>query len=541
MITLTGKKVSEGIVIGRLVFFNRGEREIRKIYVEDPEKELIRFQKARKKTAAELQELYDESASELGEANATIFEMQQTVLEDEEFVNQVVRIITEQKLNAEYAVKESVERFLKVFSGRPESYVRGHEADVQDVASRILRILSRSRKDRMFMDEPFIMAARDLYPSEAVTLDKTKVLGFVTMYGSINSHTAVLARTKGIPSVIGIGEALKKDYEGKMVIIDGFDGKLYIEPDQTTMEKMKQKKQQNLQKVETLERLKGKENVTQSGQRIDVCANIGSREDIERVLRNDAGGIGLFRSEFLYMESPGKLPTEDQQFQVYKLAAEAMGTKKVVIRTADLGGDNLPESMDLSGESNPMMGYRGIRISLDKEEMFKTQLRAILRASAFGNLQVMFPMITSIEEVTAAKKVLEKAKAELKEEKTAFDENIRVGVMIETPAAVMISGELAREVDFFSIGTNDLTQHTLAMDRTNRKLTGYYNVYHPALIKMIRIVANNVHLEGKHISICGDLAADTSMTETFIQMGIDELSVAPGKVLPLRKKIREIR
>ncbi len=328
MITLTGKKVSEGIVIGRLVFFNRGEREIRKIYVEDPEKELIRFQKARKKTAAELQELYDESASELGEANATIFEMQQTVLEDEEFVNQVVRIITEQKLNAEYAVKESVERFLKVFSGRPESYVRGHEADVQDVVSRILRILSRSRKDRMFMDEPFIMAARDLYPSEAVKLDKTKVLGFVTMYGSINSHTAVLARTKGIPSVIGIGEALKKDYEGKMVIIDGFDGKLYIEPDQTTMEKMKQKKQQNLQKVETLERLKGKENVTQSGQRIDVCANIGSREDIERVLRNDAGGIGLFRSEFLYMESPGKLPTEDQQFQVYKLAAEAMGPRR---------------------------------------------------------------------------------------------------------------------------------------------------------------------------------------------------------------------
>lgn len=541
MITLTGKRVSEGIVIGRLVFFNRGEREIRKIYVEDAEKELVRFQRARKKAAAELQELYDESASELGEANAMIFEMQQMVLEDEAFINQVVRIITEQKLNAEYAVKVSIEHFLKEFSGRTESYVSGHESDVHDVASRMFRILSRSRKDRMFMDEPFIMAARDLYPSEAVRLDKTKVLGFVTMYGSINSHTAVLARTKGIPSVIGLGEALKKDYEGKMVIIDGFDGKLYIEPDQSTMEQMKQKKKQNLQKVETLERLKGKENITQSGQRIDVCANIGSREDIERVLRNDANGIGLFRSEFLYMDSSGKLPTEDQQFQVYKLAAEAMGTKKVVIRTADLGGDKQTEAMDFSGEANPMMGYRGIRISLDKQEMFKTQLRAILRASAFGNLQIMFPLITSLEEVAAAKKVLEKAKAELKEEKTAFDEGIQVGVMIETPAAVMISGELAREVDFFSIGTNDLTQHTLAMDRTNRKLAGYYNPYHPALIKMIRIVANNVHLEGKHISICGDLAADTNMTETFIQMGIDELSVAPGKVLPLRKKIREIR
>lgn len=541
MITLTGKKVSEGIVIGRLVFFNRGEREIRKIYVEDAEKELVRFQKARKKTAQELKELYDESASELGEANAMIFDMQQMVLEDEEFVNQVVRIITDDKLNAEYAVKASMENFLQVFANRAESYVRGHEADIHDVAARILRILSRSRKDRMIMDEPFIMAARDLYPSEAVRLDKSKVLGFVTMYGSINSHTAVLARTKGIPSVIGIGEALKKDYEGKMVIIDGFDGKLYIEPDQTTMEKMKQKKKQNLQKVETLERLKGKENVTQSGQKIDVCANIGSREDIERVLRNDANGIGLFRSEFLYMENPGKLPTEDQQFQVYKLAAEAMGTKKVVIRTADLGGDKTIETIETGEESNPMMGYRGIRISLDKEEMFKVQLRAILRASAFGNLQIMFPMITAVEEVASARKILEKAKAELKEEKTAFDPNIRVGVMIETPAAVMISGELAREVDFFSIGTNDLTQHTLAMDRTNRKLTGYYNPYHPALIKMIRIVANNVHLEGKHISICGDLAADTNMTETFIQMGIDELSVAPGKVLPVRKKIREIR
>ncbi len=541
MITLTGKRVSEGIVIGRLVFFNRGEREIRKIYVEDAEKELVRFQKARKRAALELQELYDESAGELGEANAMIFEMQQMVLEDEEFINPVLHTITEQKLNAEYAVKVSIENFLKVFSSRAESYVRGHEADIHDVGARVLRILSRSRKDRMIMDEPFIMAARDLYPSEAVRLDKSKVLGFVTMYGSINSHTAVLARTKGIPSVIGIGEALKKDYEGKMVIIDGFDGKLYIEPDQTTMEKMKEKKKQNLQKVETLERLKGKENITQSGQKIDVCANIGNREDIEKVLRNDANGIGLFRSEFLYMEAGGRMPTEEQQFQAYKLAAEAMGMKKVVIRTADLGGDKQAESLDLSGEANPMMGYRGIRISLDKEEMFKTQLRAILRASAFGNLGVMFPMITSLEEVVAAKKVLQKVKNELKEEKISYDDNIKVGVMIETPAAVMISGELAREVDFFSIGTNDLTQHTLAMDRTNRRLSGYYNPYHPALIKMIRIVTNNVHLEGKHISICGDLAADTSMTEMFIQMGVDELSVAPGKVLPLRKKIREIR
>lgn len=541
MITLTGKRVSEGIVIGRLTFYNRAEKEIRRIYVEDVEKEIARFQKAREKAAFELQELYEDAAREIGEANATIFEMQQMVLEDEEFVNGVTKIILEQKLNAEYAVKKAVENFVEVFASRDRSYLRGHEMDVRDVAARLLRILAKSRKDRMFMDEPFIMAARDLYPSEAVQLDKSKVLGFVTMFGSINSHTAALARTKGIPSVIGIGEALKKDYDGKMVIIDGFEGKLYIEPDQTTMTKMKEKKKLNIQKVETLERLKGKENVTQSGQKIDVCANIAAREDIESVLRNDANGIGLFRSEFLYMESGGKLPTEEQQFQTYKLAAEVMGMKRVVIRTADIGGDKRAECVDISGEANPMMGYRGIRISLDKVEMFKTQLRAILRASAFGNLAVMFPMITDVEEVTAAKKILEQAKSELLEEKTAFDDQIQIGVMIETPAAVLISGELAREVDFFSIGTNDLTQYTLAMDRQNRRLSGYYNPHHPALIKMIRIVANNVHLEGKHISICGDLAADLELTEMFIQMGIDELSVAPNQVLPLRKKIREIQ
>ena len=541
MITLTGKRVAEGIVIGRLTFYNRGEKEIRRIYVEDVEKEVLRFQKAVEKSNAELKELYDTSVKEIGEANAVIFEMQQMVLADEAFVDNVVKIIKEQKLNAEFAAKTAAESFLNTFSKRDESYVRGHEADVQDVVSRVLRILARSRKDRMFMDEPFIMAARDLYPSEAVQLDKSKVLGFVTMYGSINSHTAALARTKGIPSVIGIGEALKKDYDGKMVIIDGFDGKLYIEPDQTTMEKMREKKKNNLQKVEMLERLKGKENITQSGQKIDVCANIGTREDIESVLRNDANGIGLFRSEFLYMESGTKLPTEDQQFQTYKLATEVMGMKRVVIRTADIGGDKMVKCINLWEEANPMMGYRGIRISLDKDEMFKTQLRAILRASAFGNVAIMFPMITSIEEVYSAKKILEKAKEELRSEKTVFDENIEVGVMIETPAAVLISGELAREVDFFSIGTNDLTQYTLAMDRQNRWLMGHYNPHHPALIKMIRIVANNVHLEGKRIGICGDLAADVTMTELFIQMGIDELSVAPNEVLPLRKKIREIQ
>ena len=341
--------------------------------------------------------------------------------------------------------------------------------------------------------------------------------------------------------MIGTGEALKKEYEGKMVIIDGFEGRIYIEPDQTTLSRMQEKKRTALRKTETLERLKGKENVTQSGQKIDVCANIGAKEEIESVLRNDSNGIGLFRSEFIYMESGTRFPTEEQQFQIYKLAAESMGAKRVVIRTADIGGEKSVDCLEITGENNPAMGYRGIRVSLDKEEMFKIQLRAILRASSFGNIAIMFPMISSMEEVLAAKSILEKVKQDLRNEKTLFDESVKTGVMIETPAAVMISGELAREVDFFSIGTNDLTQFTLGMDRTNRRTAGNFNSKHPALIKMIRIVTNNVHLEGKRISICGDLAADLSMTAQFINMGIDELSVAPSQILPLRKHIRELK
>ena len=541
MITLTGKKVAEGIAVGRLTFYKRGKKEIRRIYVEDAKKEVLRFKKACEKAVQEIKELYAEMTREIGEANAAMFEMQLMVLEDVEYIDSVNNIIMNQKFNAEYAVKEATNRFIEKYAPREASYVRGHEADVHDVATRILRILSRVRREKLLTDDTFIMASRDLYPSEAAQFDRNKVLGIVTMYGTINSHTAMLARTKEIPSVIGIGEALKKEYEGKMVIIDGFEGKVYIEPDQTTMTKMQEKQKMNQHKAETLERLKGKENVTQSGQKIDVSANITSKEDIENVIRNDANGVGMFRSEFIYMESGSRFPTEDQQFQIYKLAAESMGTKRVVIRTADIGGEKAVDCMEILGENNPVMGYRGIRVSLDKEEMFKTQLRAILRASVYGNLAIMFPMISSIEEAIAAKNVLEKVKRELYEEKIAYDENIQVGVMIETPAAVMISGELAREMDFFSLGTNDLTQYTLAMDRTNRRIAGYYNPKHPALIKMIRIVANNVHLEGKRISICGDLAADLSMTEQFINMGIDELSVAPSQILALRKHIRELK
>lgn len=541
MITLTGKKISEGIAIGKLSFYKRDIKEIKEIYVKDIEKEVARFQKAREKAVMELRVLYGNSIREVGEANAAIFEMQQEILEDEDFGEKVTSIILEEKLNAEYAVQQTADYFVKAGAEIDKNYIQGHEADVKDVALRLIRILSRSWKDKLLSDEPFIMAAPELYPSEAMQLEKSKVLGFVTRYGTINSHTAVIARTKGIPSVIGLGEALKKEYDGKTIIIDGFEGKVYIEPDYTTITRMKKRQDTDHVKVKDLERLKGKDNITQSGQRIDICANIASREDIERVIRSDAGGIGLFRSEFIYMDNGGKLPTEEQQFSIYKLAAESMGMKRVVIRTADLGGDKLADCFEMDKENDPALGYRGIRISLEKDEMFRTQLRAILRASVYGNVSIMFPMITSLEEVKAAKVQLERAKKELSANKTAYNKDIEVGVMIETPAAVMISGELAREVDFFSIGTNDLLQFTLGMDRTNAKIDSYYNPHHPALLKMIRIITNNGHLEEKRISICGDLAADLSLTEYFLQIGIDELSVAPGQVLGLRKKIREIQ
>lgn len=541
MITLTGKKISEGIAIGKLTFYKRDIKEIKRIYVKDVEKEIQRYKKAREKAIAELELVYDLSVREVGEANAAIFEMQKELLEDQEYTDHIIKRILEEKLNAEYIVQTSVEQLIRISSHQQNNPIQGKEEDVRDVAIRVIRILSRSWKDRMLTDEPFVMAARDIYPSEALQFDKAKVLGFVTMYGTINSHTAVLARTKGIPAVIGLGESLKEEYDGKTIIIDGYEGKIYIEPDYATLTKMRERKDANLRHVRNLERLKGKENITQSGQRIDICANVGTREDIENVLRSDAGGIGLFRSEFLYMEMGSKLPSEEQLFQVYKLAAESMGANRVVVRIADFGGDKMVESVDLGEQANPAIGLRGIRIMMEKEELFLPQFRAILRASALGNVSIMFPMVTSMEEVAAAKALLEKAKKQLKDEKTAYNENIEVGVMIETPAAVMISGELAREVDFFSIGTNDLLQLTLGMDRENPKLDKYYNPYHPALMKMIRIVANNVHLEGKRISICGDLAADLSMTEFFVQIGIDELSVAPHQVLGLRKKIREIQ
>lgn len=540
MITLTGKKISEGIAIGKLTFYKRDIKEIKRIYVKDVEKEIQRYKKAREKAIAELELVYDLSVREVGEANAAIFEMQKELLENQEYTDFIMKRILEEKLNAEYIVQTSVEQLIRISSYQQNNPIQGKEEDVRDVAIRVIRILSRSWKDRMLTDEPFVMAARDIYPSEALQFDKAKVLGFVTMYGTINSHTAVLARTKGIPAVIGLGESLKEEYDGKTIIIDGYEGKIYIEPDYATLTKMRERKDANLRHVRNLERLKGKENITQSGQRIDICANVGTREDIENVLRSDAGGIGLFRSEFLYMEMGSKLPSEEQLFQVYKLAAESMGANRVVVRIADFGGDKMVESVDLGEQANPAIGLRGIRIMMEKEELFLPQFRAILRASALGNVSIMFPMVTSMEEVAAAKALLEKAKKQLKDEKTAYNENIEIGVMIETPAAVMISRELARRVDFLSLGTNDLSQYTLAMDRQNPLLRKKYNDHHPAVLRMIQMVIEAGHAENRRVCICGELAADTALTEEFLRMGVDCLSVVPACILPVRKALRQV-
>lgn len=487
---------------------------------------------------AQLQELYNKAMEDVGESNAMIFEIHQMMLEDLDYVESIVNIITTQKVNAEYAIGTTADNFAAMFQAMDDAYMQGRAADVKDVSERLLQVLSDNSTDAMKMDEPSIIAADDLVPSETVQLDKEKALSFITMYGSANSHTAILARTMNIPAVISLGEDLKKEYDGKLAIVDGLEGKVYIEPDAKTMEAMQEKQRKDQEQKELLEQLKGKENITKSGQKVNLYANIGNLADVGAVLKNDAGGIGLFRSEFLYLESE-TYPTEEQQFSVYKTVAENMAGRKVIIRTLDIGADKQVDYFGLCKEENPAMGYRAIRICLTKPEIFKTQLRALYRASAFGQIAIMFPMIISVNEVRRIKDIIEEVKKELTEEGIAFRENVELGIMIETPAAVMVSRELAKEVDFFSVGTNDLTQYTLAIDRQNQKLDAFYDSHHPAVLEMIRMAAANAHAEGKWIGICGELAADLSLTETFLEMKIDELSVAPGMVLPLRKRIRE--
>ena len=538
MITLSGKSVFGGIAIGKIAFYKRNEIQIKRSRVEDTEQEVKRFEAAKEKAVSQLQKLHDKALDDVGETNAMIFEIHQMMLEDLDYVESIVNIITSQEVNAEYAVATTADNFAAMFAAMDDAYMQGRAADVKDVSERLIQVLSDQNSASMEMNEPVIIAADDLVPSETVQLDKEKVLSFITMFGSANSHTAILARTMNIPAVIGIGEDLKKEYDGKEAIVDGMEGVIYIDPDKETFTRMREKQKEDQEQKALLEQLKGKENITKSGQKVMVYANIGNLSDVGAVLKNDAGGIGLFRSEFLYLESE-TFPTEEEQFKVYKQVAENMAGKRVIIRTLDIGADKQVDYFGLDKEENPALGYRAIRICLTRQEIFKTQLRALYRASAYGQIAIMFPMIISVDEVKQIKKIIEEVKQELKEEGIDFRENVELGVMIETPAAVMVSRDLAKEVDFFSVGTNDLTQYTLAIDRQNQKREPFYYSHHPSVLSMILMAAENAHAEGKWIGICGELGADLSLTETFLEMGIDELSVAPGMILPLRKRIRE--
>ena len=539
MITLSGKSVFGGVAIGKIVFYKRQEKQVRRYHVEDTEAEAARFEDAQETAIAQLGELYDKAMEDVGEANAAIFEVHQMMLMDLDYVDSIKNIITTQEVNAEYAVATTGDNFSRMFASMDDAYMQGRAADVKDVSDRLLGILSDAGESGVVADEPVIVAADDLVPSETVQLDKSKVLAFATMYGSANSHTAILARTMNIPAVIGLGEGLAKEYDGHMAAIDGFTGTIYIDPDEETMKAMTEKREEDRRQKTLLEELKGKENVTLSGQKINVYANIGNLSDVGAVLKNDAGGIGLFRSEFLYLESED-FPTEEQQFQVYKQVAENMAGKKVIIRTLDIGADKQVDYFGLDKEENPALGYRAIRICLTRPEIFKTQLRALYRASAYGQIAIMFPMIISVKEVKQIKVIIEEVKEELREAQIPFREDVELGIMIETPAAVMISDLLAKEVDFFSIGTNDLTQYTLAIDRQNAKLDNIYDSHHEAVLRMIQMVVDNAHKEGIWAGICGELGADTTLTERFVEMGLDELSVSPTFVLPVRKIVREM-
>lgn len=538
MITISGKSVFGGVAIGKLMFYKRNEKVIKRTHVEDVDAEWQRFVAAKDKAVSQLKELHDKALEDVGEANAMIFEIHQMMLEDLDYLESIENIIRSQQLNAEYAVATTADNFAKMFSAMDDAYMQGRAADVKDVSERVLDILCGVCDGMQEMTEPCIIAADDLAPSETVQLDKSKVLGFATMYGSSNSHTAILARTMNIPAVIGMGEELKAEYDGQLSIIDGFTGTLYIDPDYETMAKMQDKRAKDLEQKALLEQLKGKENVTKSGQKINVYANIGNVSDLGAVIKNDAGGIGLFRSEFLYLENDD-FPTEEQQFAVYKQVAETMAGKKVIIRTLDIGADKQVDYFGLDKEENPALGYRAIRICLTRPDIFKTQLRALYRAAMFGNISIMFPMIISMKEIHKIKDIIAEVKDELTREGIPFKDDVELGVMIETPASVMISRELAKEVDFFSVGTNDLTQYTLAIDRQNSKLDEFYDPHHPAILSMIKMAAENAHAEGAWIGICGELGADLELTEEFLKMGLDELSVSPAMVLPLRKKIRE--
>lgn len=532
-----GKSASGGVAIGKIFLYQKGEQQVKRLHVEDTEAELARLREAAMEAAEQLQKLYETSVKSIGESGAAIFEVHRMMLEDEGFVDAMENTITTQSVNAEYAVAAAADNFSKMFSEMDDEYMRARGADIKDVAERLLSVLSGGNGGMQKLTEPSVVLADDLMPSETVQLDPKLVLAFVTVHGSLNSHTAILARTMNIPALVGLSVPLVPEWNGKTAVVDGAEGTFCIDPTEEYLEKMEGRRKQEQEKRELLQTLKGKETVTKDGKKIRLYANIGSNRDLGMVLENDAEGIGLFRSEFLYLEKED-YPTEEEQFSVYKTVAETMAGKKVIIRTLDIGADKQAPYFHLKKEENPAMGLRAIRICLTRPDIFKTQLRAVFRAAAYGDLAIMYPMIISVEEVRKIRSLAEEAKRELEAEKLPYG-NVEQGIMIETPAAVMVSGELAKEVDFFSIGTNDLTQYTLAIDRQNTELDSFYDAHHPAVLKMIRMVVENAHKAGIWAGICGELGADTSLTEEFLRMGVDELSVSPGKILPIRRIVRE--
>lgn len=538
MEVFTGKSVYGGIAIGRISVIINDSSQIKRLHITDTETETLRFEKARAEAKTQLRALYDKAIREIGEANAAIFEIHQMMLDDEDYIASAENIINTQSVNAEYAVSITSDNFSNMFSAMDDEYMKARSADVKDISDRIIRILKYGNTETEDSSEPSIIIADDLAPSQTVQLEKNKVLSFVTVHGSSNSHTAILAKTMNIPSIIGCPIEIDASLNGKTAVVDGYNGKLYIEPSAELFAEMQKKQKEDKEKQELLFTLKGKENVTADGRRINLYANIGNVKDLAAVFINDAGGIGLFRSEFIYLER-NDFPTEEEQFKIYKKVAETMAGKKVIIRTLDIGADKQADYFNLGYEENPAMGYRAIRICLTQPEIFKTQLRAIFRAGVFGNISVMYPMITSLSELEKIRGIVEDVRCELKNDGIEFAD-IEQGIMIETPAAVMISDKLAEKVDFFSIGTNDLTQYTLAIDRQNAKIDEFYDPHHPALLRMIKMVADNAHSAGIWVGICGELGSDTSLTETFLRMGIDELSVSPSAVLKVREKIRSI-
>ena len=534
---VNGKKVFSGIAIGKVKFLLKAENQVVRKRIEDPAAEIARYEAAKQTAIEQLHTLYKKALKEVGEVNAQIFDVHAMMLEDGDYNDSVHNLIESQSVNAEYAVGVTGDNFAEVFANMDDEYFKARSIDMKDISERVINVLCGNDMGGDLGDEPVIIVAKDLAPSETVQMDKSKLLAFVTQLGSTNSHTAILARTMGIPALIGV--EIKEEWNGKQAIVDGYTGTLIIEPDEAALAEYKKKAEEDAKQKELLLTLKGKENVTKSGQKINLYANIGNVSDLAAVLKNDAGGIGLFRSEFLYLEKD-TFPTEEEQFVAYKQVAETMAGKKVIIRTLDIGADKQVDYFNLDKEDNPAMGYRAIRICLTQPEIFKTQLRALFRASNYGNIAIMYPMIISVDEVRKIKAISEEVKEELTKEGIPFG-NVEQGIMIETPAAAVMSDELAKEVDFFSIGTNDLTQYTLALDRQNAKLDDFYNPHHEAILRMIQMVVDNAHKCGKWAGICGELGADATLTEQFVRMGVDELSVAPSMILKLRKIVREMK